>query len=457
MQERMNVDPSLLTEVTALRGVVEGFLNERALGKLEPLDKKLEKLRDQGEGASEEFFSLTLDRQKAAAVFEREVWLVKAASRAKQIRVVTHAPKFSHPDAKGSGINLREPVVKSTTNYVGTHVLGVDVEFDVVGNAASLDVYKLLAIEHDGESLLQRSLRNDDALAAAMSDDVAMARTWLAAFAQITEPAATLASHGLAKQIYFPVADGEYHILSPLFPSSLAQRIHRELREYLFTESTKQARDARKSKKHCEHSYHDYLDVAVTTFGGTKPQNISQLNSVRRGEHRMLSCLPPTWKRREVNPPLAVKSVFGAWFGRRVAVKSTLRTLVEFLKSTDYNNYNIRRRRAQLVAQLCDELVQFAGELLEAAGGWSAGADCKLDRNEALWLDPGRAQDDRDFAQDYEDGLWQKEVAKRFANWLNAQLKRRGGLALGDAEQAAWTSEAYRAITFGEMEVSDAR
>ena len=45
-----------------------------------------------------------------------------------------------------------------------------------------------------------------------------------------------------------------------------------------------------------------YASLAVQELGGTKPQNISQLNSERRGDNYLLASLPPVWKTVAVQP-----------------------------------------------------------------------------------------------------------------------------------------------------------
>lgn len=70
-----------------------------------------------------------------------------------------------------------------------------------------------------------------------------------------------------------------------------------------------------------------YTNVAVQQLGGTKPQNISQLNSERRGNKGLLASLPPVWRSIELKPLLGSESLFPR-YGRRPGVKAALRDLV---------------------------------------------------------------------------------------------------------------------------------
>ena len=150
--------------------------------------------------------------------------------------------------------------------------------------------------------------------------------------------------------------------------------------------------------------------------------------------------------------------MFGRSFDRRRRVQELLRSLAGFLVATDYNNRHIRCCRARFVDSLTDELWQYASELGELAPGWSAAEDCRLDREEALWLDPGRAQQDSEFAQALAFGQWRGEVARRFGRWLNKQLREKSKkskeLPMGDVEFHQWTSDVKDVIKQLEKELA---
>jgi CRISPR-associated protein Csy1 len=74
---------------------------------------------------------------------------------------------------------------------------------------------------------------------------------------------------------------------------------------------------------------------------------------------------------------------------------------------------------------------------------WSNGPECKLDRVEQLWLDPRRGVTDKEFGAERERNDWQKEIADRFARWLNRRIDKGEGKQLlftGDAEHLEWKS-----------------
>ncbi|MFZ2392264.1 type I-F CRISPR-associated protein Csy1 [Rhodoferax sp.] len=418
-----------------LRLLVSTFLSERLeskLEKLDPDDPKRDELRKQ---------------------FIPATWLEDAARRAAQIQAVTHSLKPVHPDAKGTNL-YSPPGTLAAIELVGSHCLGEAFAGDVVGNAAALDVYKFLKQMHEGRSLLALSVEEDADLAAALSDDPAQAQAWLQAFATLTEPRGRVTSHTLAKQLYWQTGDDvqaneSYHLLSPLYASSLAHRVYETLQDDRFSEAAKAARDARKANTFSERPVHEYPQMAVQQLGGTKPQNISQLNSERRGNNCLLASLPPVWRSTDLKPLLNTDSMFHR-YSRRPEVRQAVKALLAFLKTDPTRNVATRSKRAAWVNLLIDEFLQFTAELRSLEPGWSQTPQCKLTESECRWLD-----DDGVKATDAElDRAPPTDIPERisaaFANWLNAQL--RPPLPMGDPEFLEWRNTMMEEIKAQERE-----
>ncbi len=455
----MTKEPSEQVEMMSLREVIENFIQkERLRPKLEKLDKEIEKRRLSGE--HEKVTTLLEDRGILICEYQRENWLEGAANKSNQIKIATHAPKYLHPDAKGSSIYLDATKKRIGEHWVSTHTLGKQRVDDMVGNAAALDVYKLLKLEFKGRTVLQRVEEKSSDLVAALSDEEEKAVDWIEKFAAVLKEEEELATHSQAKQLYFPISNEDYHLLAPLFPTSLVQAVYSHFQKTHFSETAKEAREAKRNNQLSTLGYIDYPNLAAQAFGGNQPQNISQLNSKskRGGKVWLLPSCPPTWRTAALKPPLHVETVFGRWFGGRRQVREHTKSLAMFLTSTDYNNVNIRRTREKMVDLIVDELVQFSAELHQLNPGWSAKAECKLNRAETLWLDPGRAIDDESFASQRINDDWRLQVASRFGSWLNKQLrffsKRRGVLSLGDIEHRVWQNVAEHALKMLRTELS---
>lgn len=379
-------------------------------------------------------------------------WISKRAREAWQIKEVTHVLKYTHPDAKcdvrAFAQHLRSPGnLKAVDTLVGTHSIDIKPNLDAAGNAAALPVYGLLRQRVGTESILDLAGRNDEALKNAFDHFGNDSEFWIQAFASCAHLQEKKASHKLAKQVYWPLDGGEYHLLAPLFPTSLVHGLWQTVREDRFSEEAKAARAARKAGVAHPHGFREYPDLAIQSFGGTKPQNISQLNSERYGENYLLRSLPPNWQSPAIRPPATVNSVFDRIFSRRKRVRELLDILRAFLESVvKENNVRIRNKRAELTAYLCDEALLYAAELREAvetgqlAAGWTQDAACKLNRAEQCWLDPLRCDIDPDFAREYQRDEWPDEICRRFGNWLNARLNTER-TPMGAIEAEHWRGE----------------
>ena len=390
-----------------------------------------------------------LKRQVLQAQHTPQAWLEDAARRVQQIQAVTHSLKPIHPDARGTNLYV-EPAQLPELCELGSHALGTEFAGDVVGNAAALDVYKFLRLQVGGRSLLSALLAEDADALQALHDDPVQAQVLRDAMVSLTAPlAGGLSSHGRAKQLYWLIGDeacddAQYELLAPLYATSLAHAVYGEIQEHRFGEVNKAARVARRDRKLHDGVFHDYPGLAVQKMGGTKPQNISQLNSERGGANYLLSSLPPAWVPSAVRLPVHAKSVFDRMFIARPEVRLTLRALRKFLSSEPEPNLATRQRREAFTDGLLDELVAFAAELQQLVEpGWTRDDERfkDLDYMEKLWLDPLRAElrEEAQFASDWMSLGWPAEVGKSFARWLNSQLKAQ--FLVGDAEARQWRKE----------------
>lgn len=423
------------------REAIHAFLQER-------LNAKLEKLKAEKEGK----------RAELIAQHQPNPWLEDAARRVQQIQAVTHSLKPIHPDARGTNLYVK-PRTLPALPELGSHALGERFVGDVVGNAAALDVYKLLKLEVNGRSLLTALLAQDADALAALHTDPAQAEKLRDAFVSLTQPRAEgPSSHTLAKQLYWLTGtdacdDAHYTLLAPLYATSLAHAVHAQVQEDRFGEANKAARQARRERKMHGGVFHDYPRLAMQYLGGvptngrvkkTKAQNISYLNGERGGMNYLLSSLPPQWQASAVRMPVHATSVFDRLFIARPEVRRTVRALRVFLEADPDANLATRERREELLDALVDELVSLAAELQQILPpGWSRDDErfADLHRSEQLWLDPLRAEqpDEAAFASEWLQMDWPAAVGQRFANWLNAQL--RGKLPVGDAEARVWKKE----------------
>ncbi|WP_386069554.1 type I-F CRISPR-associated protein Csy1 [Tahibacter sp. UC22_41] len=395
------------------------------------------------------------DDADTASKYDYGAWLADAARRVAQIQAVTHVLKATHPDARGSSLHVR-PSQLHPHAEVGSHALGDDFAEDIVGNAAALDVFKFLKLDVDGRRLFDWMQDGDPDLLRALHADAAVAAEWAGAFCGLVRGATQLVSHEKGKQLYWLVGgdaadDAGYQLLQPLFSSSLAHAVHADVQGARFGDANKEARQAFRSRKPFDGVYRDYRGLAVRKLGGTKPQNVSQLNSERGGVNYLFASLPPRWDRDRTQTLMGLETVLDrfAWFE---GVRPQIRTLAEFLLSDPPDTMATRTRREALERALVQQLSLYAASVLaRMEPGWTRDPACKLPMREKLWLDPertllplreGHEKDDQAFNDAYDFGDWSDQVAESFAQWVNQQLREAGLIAVGDVEWRYWARQA---------------
>ena len=426
-------------ETSKLSKLIADYIQTRKKVKLKAHDKKAKKklsaLANHQEKLIEAEKTLAEKRHEISSKHEPNAWLTKAASRAKQISLVTHGLKFSHTDAKGSSILLSKGQDNSESDdyYISTYHLK-DIQIDVVGNAATLDVAGLLLLEVDDVRLIDLLAQDDVSALLSFAENHEQLESWLSSFKQVLMPK-TLSSHTLAKQIFFPITDNEYHLLSPLYASSLSQALYDRITESRFSDEAKSARKAKRENHYHHKTVVIFPNIAIQIFGGNQSQNVSQLNSKRAGNGFLLNCEPPPsqWERQKYPPSSHKKAVWRIYEKR---VWQTVNQFTKFLyKSKKLNNKDIRNKSKEYIDEMIEVLINYACEIqeLHQFRGWSINS--KLSYPEQLWLDP--YFNDSNFQNDRATNTWQNQIVDQFATWLNNQLKKKQ-LDVSDDEYHVW-------------------
>lgn len=438
--------------VQNIRAEIERFLREE---RLQPKLESLEKRRVKEKMADDDYTALRL---KYEAEYAREAWLAYAAKEVRRLQEVTHPIKFSHPQAKGATSINASGSPYGTALELGTHSLKSETRLDVaIDDAKYLPIYAFLCQQLEGRSFFDMAFSGDAAFIQALSDNTTLASEWVAAFSTLRLCKGQPASHKLAKQLYWPLADGGYHLLSPLLASPMSHALYTRISRDRFSDEAKAAREARRSGKPHPEGYRDYPDLAIQSFGGSKPQNISQLNSERRGENMLLASLPPLWEPAALRPPLKTDSVFLRYYPYRREVRRLAGVLKEYLRSVAHrrSNMHMRYTRATLVAELVDEVLNMAAELRRGLEpGWTAQPDCQLRLAEQRWLDPERCALDDAFATRIRGDDWKDEICKGFANWLNSALQT-DKTAFGEVEAREWAGVLKQELKLLREELAD--
>lgn len=359
------------------------------------------------------------EAKKSVAEIESEysipAWVANAAQRAAQLSLVTHPAKFSHPDAKTS------PVLFSGEFKADGYLRSGNVPItqqDVVGNAAALDVYAFLSLTlDDGRSVLEHFEAQSAELKQLLKVDDLTFQQWRFGFLQIKTNTESRRTHATVKQVYFPIEQG-YHLLSVLYPSSLMTEHRERLRMMKFSEEVKAAREARTKKQYHAQGFVDLPSLLVQHFGGTKPQNISKLNSNNGGEAWLLPCFPPALDL--LRPPMPKRNFFYELRLDQEAIalfKAFRKLLLAGLHIETIPREQFLEQRNQLLAELFAWLLAKAQAVQMQSAGWSNRDDCKLPQPQKIWLDAAY-QSER-----IQTKVWQQDIAEAMTRWLLAVHK----------------------------------
>jgi CRISPR-associated protein Csy1 len=424
-------------ELTLSDAIAE-YIEQRKFTKLEPLQKVRDKILNKNESLIE-VERANADYREAASTIESLFnpinWLTDAAKRAKQISLATHAAKFTHSDAKASSI-LVNGNDHDHLSYLVTASLK-NKAIDAVGNAAALDVAKLLKISVRGETLIQQlQSKHIDALAA-FTNNTTLLNEWKSGFEKALGDE-KLSGHTLTKQLYFPITPSpsvkqEYHLICPLFSSSLAHELHRQVTQTRFGDF-KDIREARKKGYYHSKLDHSFPATAVQNFGGSKPQNISQLNSERYGQSFLLNCAPPTYQKQNKSP-LNSHSIFNRDFDFKTF--PLIREFKAFLigLSEEERNFETRYKHDYgFVLPIIDALLNQAvmiQNIIERKD-WELNDNCQMKQAYRLWFDVYNQSEN--FQGERKKGYWLKVIANDFARWLLSKLESKQHYILGNVE-----------------------
>lgn len=393
---------------------IEAFLNER---------KELW-LKDRLKKAENETVIAEL-KQQANERFSLQEWLPDAAKRVSQLSMVSHPSKFSHPSAKTSSVIVQAK--HSVDGYLRSG--NVDYQLDVFGNAAAMDVFKFLSVNlNNGQTVLDAFEKQDEDLKQFIQHSSLDFDVLRLAFLVIKDNDTSVKTDHLVKQVYFPIGEKNYHLLSLLTPSGLITKLKQSIDAIRFSEATKLAKDRRKKNELDEVGYADIYDLTVTAYGGTQPQNVSVLNSQNAGWAYLLSSAPPQFEKRTIRLP---KTDFFAQSLYRKNFQDRFLQLHKLMQ-LDVNNIDIRTAIRNIIQFVIDQVMFQAFKIRQSyAEGWSnEDYYASLPKLQCVWLDHfyenEREQDDE----------WRNELSREIARWILRSYEKsiEGSFTLGTGE-----------------------
>lgn len=372
-------------------------------------------------------------KQQALEKYEINQWLDDAAKKAGGVVLdVTHISKLTHSSAKGSNIKVNifestsDKPILVTTNCASK--LPMDFAY---ATAEYAPFAEFLQLDCDGE-LLGKLICEDQSILLPFAKDEAQLKQWQEQFS-LAFNEKRKSTHEFLKQVYFPV-DSNYHLLTPLVSSSMAQIIYDRI--WLTRQKNMIARKARKKDLFSNQVDVLFNKTAVLKITQTNHQNVSNLNGRRTGQLTLLPAVPPQWK-KQLRPLTKTKTIFNREIGYQA--KEPLEKLKKLLLAIKFNELSVNLHRKQLIAELItetadvvfDHVAQIHG--LKHDAGWSL--ESRLPAHQQYWLDPFRI--DEEFQTSRADVDWQTDISNDFAKWVNKQLKH-PKLTLGVAQERHW-------------------
>lgn len=432
-----------------VKAAIGNFLNAQFDKKAMPLFKNLQKaLQDNDVDVIEK---IRADIKKAEEKYVLNTWMEYASSwMSEQLSFGTHISKGVHASSRGDNLIYVPPYTSDHTLFAGHHSLTNPI-IDASGNAAALpfaafvqtivlDNITIGDLIKTQNSSLKGTFHSDDDKSEHINKVF-----YKLVIAHIDNPLIDEYN----KQILFPIVDS-YVCLTPLYPTSLTHYIFTYIQDIKFSDENTLAKKNRPKITEEQKPYVTIHDLAVLNIGGSNPQGVSQLMSKKRGKTYLLPSLPPSFTQSET---LVFSKNASSIFNAKAMAYKTRRTLDALynISKANYNNMSIRDARKSILDDLLLQILKIAnGIQINRPAGWSI--DYKqLDYAEKLWLDPHRRDlvNEETFNADFEKGVWQQEIEKKFASWLQELLKKEFPKIkndFSDAEQNEWEKEMADAL-----------
>ena len=225
------------------------------------------------------------------------------------------------------------------------------------------------------------------------------------------------------RQVYFPIAEGEYHLLSVMPSSCLALEMYQRIRAINGHKIGCYDKKSEDYGKPCE----EVTGLAMIGFGGTKPQNISALNSRYGGKTYLLSSLPPSLPARKIRLPKSDFFRESIWYKQQ---SNTLYRLHTYMKQ-ERNTMEIRQAIHDLMDEIISAVLLTTYQIRAREIGWSKKeAYSQLPTAQKIWLDDA-------YMEERLKPSWTGKIAAAFARWVIFSYEKLLGeeaVSLGDAE-----------------------
>lgn len=351
-------------------------------------------------------------------------WLRNNIVNLSRYAIVTHVGKYTHPGIDPN-VSFWDNSAQPDAGYLTTSSVGQRQDMVVDGGAA----FSALA------SVLMRPLSDGKTVLAHFQEDTPLIREEVASLGidyedlrrkilAIKSPVLPESSDPALRQIYFPVGNDAYHLLSLMPSTTTLTAIRDAVRERQDCE--RKSRD--KKAENYGQSYTVIPHPVKVKVGGDNPQNLSCFN-ILSSMYMLLPSGPPLLTPRKLRLPR--RDFFFNTIPRDWQKDLFLR-LRDWMQNEHMPRLAITEAIQEIGIELAGGIQLLAGQLQGAPPGWSDTEN--LPDAQKLWLDAK-------YAAAREENLdWTDEISMDFARWIakaykrHAQLKK-DAIPFGDAEQ----------------------
>lgn len=316
----------------------------------------------------------------------------------------THVAKLTNSSSKAS--NIKDTIAHDNFNHLVSTYNTSSYNDCSYTNSMYAAVAKFLTLPV-GESTLGEVLINDPKALDFLELSPEKIQHYRTAIQKAYTNSAKIKSHPLAKQVYFPLNnDGEYHLLSPMTSSALANHIH----EYVLSSLRSSSPLVAAHKANQWHEAPLVLFYKLASIGVTKSnhQNVSVSNGSRNGRLFLFNSEPPKNTAILSKPKTATDLLYHLPIKHNIL---SLRNLIGYLSANEiYINNQYKRILKGYVDEIGEAFIQ-SMYVVRATypAGWTQGEH--VDSELALFVDSQKIDYEQDKTKQYVVKLSKKLAA----------------------------------------------
>lgn len=279
------------------------------------------------------------------------------ANKAIHGTMISHASKFSHPAATNPRLYITKE--RKADGFIKTG--NSETVFDLHINSTYLKVYRFLSLMINGKTIRDHLLSNSfTTIFSLFISDTSVISQWESKFQECLS-SQNEETNQLIKQVFFPIKPDNYHLLSIIFPSSMAFELKKRIESIKYSDETIVGKRDESKKVLNEQGYSTISNITLYRHGGDHPKNISALNNKYQDVYLLDSCPPQL---RGINKNLPKKDFFDSLW--RKNYRTEIRGIHRILRA---ENEDAPQKRAALLNKYLIANPDFKTQLINQAKG----------------------------------------------------------------------------------------